>query len=195
MGRKPLTDRQDAILHFVTQELEQKGYPPSVREIGIAVGLSSSSTVHSHLKNLEKRGLIRRHPSKPRTIEVLANKEWKKPANYVPCLANPLVMLPFSSPDNIIRYYPLANDWGEPAKLFIITVTDYMLDTVIPVPDNGMQKGDSLIVLVKTDISNKELIVILEGRNMRVIHLQENTIDFSQSQQIIGKVIGLIRAF
>ena len=66
-----LTERQRAILSFIQAEIRRKGYPPSVREIGEAVGLSSSSTVHAHLSHLEEMGYIRRDPSKPRAIEVL----------------------------------------------------------------------------------------------------------------------------
>ena len=66
-----LSPRQQKILRFIQQELMRKGYPPSVREIGEAVGLSSSSTVHAHLERLEQLGYIRRDPTKPRAIEVL----------------------------------------------------------------------------------------------------------------------------
>ena len=66
-----LTDRQQLILEFIRSEVERKGYPPSVREIGEAVGLQSSSTVHGHLQRLEELGYIRRDPAKPRAIEVL----------------------------------------------------------------------------------------------------------------------------
>ncbi|WP_153945067.1 MarR family transcriptional regulator, partial [Acinetobacter baumannii] len=66
-----LSKRQLAILDFIKKEVKDKGYPPSVREIGEAVGLSSASTVHGHLARLEKKGLIRRDPTKPRAIEIL----------------------------------------------------------------------------------------------------------------------------
>ncbi|HAH96861.1 MAG TPA: repressor LexA, partial [Firmicutes bacterium] len=67
-----LTARQQEILDFIRKEVREKGYPPSVREIGEAVNLSSSSTVHSHLERLEKLGYIRRDPTKPRAIEILS---------------------------------------------------------------------------------------------------------------------------
>lgn len=70
-----LSSRQLAILEFIKNEVREKGYPPSVREIGEAVGLASSSTVHGHLERLEKKGLIRRDPTKPRAIEVLDDGE------------------------------------------------------------------------------------------------------------------------
>lgn len=66
-----LSERQQAILNYIQKEVYDKGYPPSVREIGEAVGLASSSTVHGHLNRLEKKGYIRRDPTKPRAIEIL----------------------------------------------------------------------------------------------------------------------------
>ena len=70
-----LSKRQQDILDFIKQEVQKKGYPPSVREIGEAVGLASSSTVHGHLARLESKGLIRRDPTKPRAIEILDLEE------------------------------------------------------------------------------------------------------------------------
>ena len=72
-----LTARQYEILDYIISEVEQKGYPPTVREIGAAVGLSSSSTVHAHLNILEQLGYIRRDPTKPRTIEILCHTQFK----------------------------------------------------------------------------------------------------------------------
>ncbi len=69
-----ISSRQQAILEFIRNEVRLKGYPPSVREIGEAVGLASSSTVHGHLDRLEKKGLIRRDPTKPRAIELLGHQ-------------------------------------------------------------------------------------------------------------------------
>lgn len=87
-----LSTRQEEILLFIKDEVKKKGYPPSVREIGEAVGLASSSTVHGHLARLEKKGYIRRDPTKPRAIEVLSLEETadeaviireKKPATFL----------------------------------------------------------------------------------------------------------------
>jgi SOS-response transcriptional repressor LexA len=78
---KSLSQRQQLILDYILFEFQEKGYPPSIREIGKAVGLSSSSTVHAHLSKLEQLGLIRRDPTKPRTIEVLVDNSHQKIAN------------------------------------------------------------------------------------------------------------------
>jgi len=71
--KRDLTPRQEMILNYIQKVIDERGYPPSVREIGEAVGLKSSSTVHSHLVNLEKRGYIRRDQTKPRAIEIIGN--------------------------------------------------------------------------------------------------------------------------
>ena len=86
-----LTRRQQEILDFIRGELHRRGYPPSVREIGEAVGLSSSSTVHSHLAALEAKGFIRRDPSKPRALEVLDYRETERGIDYGSVRAVPLV--------------------------------------------------------------------------------------------------------
>ena len=78
-----LSKRQQDILDFIKSEVRQKGYPPSVREIGEAVGLASSSTVHGHLARLESKGLIRRDPTKPRAIEILDNNQSDIPKSKV----------------------------------------------------------------------------------------------------------------
>ena len=81
---KYLSPRQQAILDFIKKQTRTKGYPPSVREIGLAVGLSSSSTVHGHLRQMEEYGYIRRDPTKPRAIEILENGVSQKEIINVP---------------------------------------------------------------------------------------------------------------
>lgn len=86
MGLIPMSkisSRQLAILEFIRNEVRSKGYPPSVREIGEAVGLASSSTVHGHLDRLEKKGLIRRDPTKPRAIELLGQEDSENVHQFV----------------------------------------------------------------------------------------------------------------
>lgn len=182
MGQRKLTNRQEEILRFVLQELEQKGFPPSVREIGKAVGLSSSSTVHSHLRNLEKKGLIRRLPAKPRTIEILADKEKRKPANHVPVLSNPLQTLPLLSPENITRYYPVAPEWGEVETLFLIkALRSY--------PDAKIEIGDYLVVTTNIEAAYGDIAISLEGQQLCPGVIEAN------NNNIAGKVVGVIRLF
>ncbi|KAE8557847.1 transcriptional repressor LexA, partial [Paenibacillus polymyxa] len=108
-----ISSRQQAILEFIRNEVRLKGYPPSVREIGEAVGLASSSTVHGHLDRLEKKGLIRRDPTKPRAIELLGQDESDNSnlINYsisrVPVVGKVTAGLPITATENIEDYFPL----------------------------------------------------------------------------------------
>ena len=101
--QRDLTKRQQEILDYIRQEVHRRGFPPSVREIGEAVGLSSSSTVHSHLSALEAKGFIKRDPSKPRALEVLDFRDTERGIDYGQVFAVPLVgrwrpASPFSPP-------------------------------------------------------------------------------------------------
>lgn len=191
MGKRELTNRQEAILRFVRQELEQKGFPPSVREIGKAVGLSSSSTVHSHLRNLEKKGLIRRHPAKPRTIEVLSGGERRKPATHVPFLANPLVTLPATSPDNVVRHYAVPDDWGPADKVMVVPV-------IAAGGEARVHEGDYLVVLTNVPVGSGETVVVQDGQQLRAVRCTE-AVEPGQvvggEGELVGKVVGLIRRF
>ena len=97
-----MTERQKSILAFIKQEIKTKGYPPAVREIGKAVGLSSSSTVHNHLNQLEKKGYIKRDPTKPRAIEVLDdNLRITKEMINVPIVGRVTAGMPILAVENI----------------------------------------------------------------------------------------------
>lgn len=105
-----LSKRQLDILTFIKEEVKSKGYPPSVREIGEAVGLASSSTVHGHLARLETKGLIRRDPTKPRAIEVLDEEEMNIPKSAVmnvPVIGKVTAGLPITAVENVEEYFPL----------------------------------------------------------------------------------------
>lgn len=106
-----ISKRQQDILDFIKQEVKSKGYPPSVREIGEAVGLASSSTVHGHLSRLESKGLIRRDPTKPRAIEILETDEManipKNKAVNVPLVGKVTAGMPITAIENIEEFFPL----------------------------------------------------------------------------------------
>src|SRR3954452_11965709 len=107
---KKISKRQEDILSFIKSEVKKKGYPPSVREIGEAVGLASSSTVHGHLARLENKGYIRRDPTKPRAIEILQLEEDQIPRHKsvnVPLVGKVTAGLPISAIENIEEYFPL----------------------------------------------------------------------------------------
>ncbi|RQD72226.1 MAG: repressor LexA, partial [Halanaerobium sp. MSAO_Bac5] len=106
-----LSKRQKSILNFIINEIKAKGYPPSVREIGKAVGLKSPASVHSHLKTLEKLKYLRRDPSKPRAIEVIYNKEKNNKSNKemidIPVVGKVTAGAPILAEENIEDYFPL----------------------------------------------------------------------------------------
>lgn len=107
---KPLTDRQKQIYQFIKTTVHEKGYPPSVREIGNAVGLQSSSTVHGHLAKLQEKGYIKRDPTKPRAIEVITEEnEQYGPVIHVPVLGKVTAGLPITAVENIDEYFRCRN--------------------------------------------------------------------------------------
>ena len=119
-----LTTRQKQILTYIKDMLRAKGYPPSVREIGAAVGLRSSSTVHSHLIKLEEIGFLRRDPTKPRALEVLGETLWRQ-ENFasVPLVGRVTAGQPILAIENIEETYPLPTSLiGNSEDVFMLTV-------------------------------------------------------------------------
>lgn len=201
---KKLTSRQKEILNFINEEIRHKNYPPSVREICRALGLSSSSTVHAHLKALEKKGYIKRDPAKPRAIEILdhtANIKIRAASRLVPLLGQVTAGLPVLAEENIECYLSLPEEMFKGDNLFILRVQgDSMIDA-------GLEEGDLVIVRQQPTAENGEIVVALMGEEATVkrfyreaehIRLQpENPryepIIVKDNIRILGKVIGLIR--
>ncbi|HZD59873.1 MAG TPA: transcriptional repressor LexA [Anaerolineae bacterium] len=204
MPSSDLTQRQQQILDFILSEIGLKGYPPSVREIGYAVGLTSSSTVHSHLAALERKGYIRRDPTKPRAIEVLdfrLNDKGIIPdkVRNVPLVGRVAAGIPLLAQENIEDSFALpAEIAGESA--FMLKVKgesmieagilngDYLIVRQQPVADNG----DIIVALVDDEATVKRfykqgdrIILKPENKSMESIIISNVT--------ILGKVIGLIR--
>jgi len=199
-----LTERQRQVLQFIKDEIRAKGYPPSVREIGEAIGLSSSSTVHGHMARLEEKGFIRRDPTKPRAIEVLGeagNIPTKRTIN-VPVMGRVTAGLPIFAEQNVEDHFPLPADFvrADLEDLFFLTVQgDSMIEA-------GILDGDYVLVRRQQYASNGEIVVALIEDEATVkrfykehghIRLQpENRFMdpiIVPSAQILGKVIGLVR--
>ena len=120
-----VSKRQEDILAFIKEEVRAKGYPPSVREIGEAVGLASSSTVHGHLARLEQKGFIRRDPTKPRAIEILEPEEsiQKQQVIHVPLVGKVTAGSPITAIENIEEYFPLPDTYGTSEdQLFMLEI-------------------------------------------------------------------------
>lgn len=152
---KGLTRRQKEILTFVQRYSDAHGYPPSVREIGQALGLTSSSTVHSHLSALEKKGYLRRDPSKPRALEILRD-ERDVPAKKVvpiPVIGRVTAGQPILAQQNIEDYFPLPVEFVRSEECFILYVRgDSMIEA-------GIYDGDLLVVRRQQTARDGDVVV------------------------------------
>jgi repressor LexA len=204
-----LTDRQQQIWNYLVEYVDGHGYPPTVREIGEEVGLASPSTVHAHLANLERAGLLRRDPTKPRALELIGRErqESETPAPAVDAVSLPLVGeiaagSPLLAAENIEEYLPVPRT----------TKGDFVLrvkgDSMI---EAGILDGDLVIVQRAQDARNGEIVVALAGddesadeatvktfyREKSRVRLQpENaSLDpiYAKHVQILGRVVGVFR--
>ena len=198
-----LTPRQMQILQYIRREVKAKNYPPSVREIGEAVGLSSSSTVHAHLAKLESKGYIRRDPSKPRALELMDNDP---PPSIVPDVMSVPVLgqvtagEPILAEQNIEDYFPLPKSMVHQDSVFLLKVRgDSMINA-------GIMDGDLVIVRQQTTASNSEIIVaMLDGEaTVKRFYKEKDHIRLQPENDlyeplrspditVVGKVIGVFR--
>ncbi|KHE66821.1 transcriptional repressor LexA [Halobacillus sp. BBL2006] len=201
-----LSKRQQEILDFIKEQVLLKGYPPSVREIGQSVGLASSSTVHGHLSRLEKKGYIRRDPTKPRAIEVIELEEDhsipRSEASYAPVIGKVTAGSPITAVENIEEYVPLPDTLaGSDENTFVLIVQgESMIEA-------GILDGDMVVVRQQQTAQNGDIVVAMtEDEEATVkrffkershIRLQpENaTMDpiILNDVSILGKVVGLYR--
>ncbi|MHA0855291.1 transcriptional repressor LexA [Paenibacillus sp. CMAA1364] len=202
-----VSSRQQAIIEFIRNEVRTKGYPPSVREIGEAVGLASSSTVHGHLDRLEKKGLIRRDPTKPRAIEILGQVEsddqyqFSHTVSRVPIVGKVTAGVPITATENIEDYFPLPQHYVGDEKVFMLNVTG---DSMIEV---GIHDGDMVIVRQQQTADNGDIVVAMTDEDEATvktfykekdhIRLQPENATYEPLRlghvTILGKVVGLFR--
>jgi repressor LexA len=196
-----LTKRQQEIFDFIKRYSSERGYPPTVRDIGKAIGLTSSSTVHAHLANLEKVGLLRRDPSKPRAIEVLVDKAREIVApGGLPVVGQVAAGQPVLAEENIEDYVSVPPIAGGDQGEFVLRVRgDSMKDA-------GIFEGDHVIVRKQQTARDGEIVVALVGEEATVkrffkendhVRLQpENeTMDPIRSRdvEVLGRVVGVCR--
>ena len=206
-----LTERQRQILDFVTEYVDGHGYPPTVREIGDAVGLASPSTVHAHLANLERARLLRRDPTKPRALELMQRPAAGPPRRLDDAPALPLVGAiaaggPLLAQENIEDYMRVPEPLSRGGQEFLLRVKgDSMVNA-------GILDGDFVVVERRQDARNGEIVVALVGddesadeatvkrffREDGRVRLQpENDAlepIFARHVQILGRVIGVFRS-
>ena len=156
---KPLTARQREILDFIEQQINDRGYPPSVREIGEAVGLTSPSTVHTHLLTLQRLGYLRRDPTKPRAIEVRydptsgAAELDRRPVRHVPLVGDVAAGMNVLAQENVEEVLPLPADFTGDGELFMLRVRgDSMIDA-------GILDGDFIVARSQTTAETGEIVV------------------------------------
>jgi repressor LexA len=198
-----LTPRQREIWDFLLTYVEKHGYPPTVREIGQAVGLASPSTVHAHLANLERAGLLKRDPTKPRALELIARERAEE--HKLPLLGQVAAGSPLLAEENIDEYLAVPEPLSRGGEEFLLRVKGDSMTGA------GILDGDILVVRRQETASNGEIVVALAGEdesageatvkrffreNGRVRLQPENDAFepiYADYVQVLGKVSGVFR--
>jgi repressor LexA len=158
MADVTLTNRQREILEFIERQTRERGFPPSVREIGEAVGLTSPSTVHNHLGTLQRLGYLRRDPTKPRAIEVRYDPSSgaqleRRPVRNVPLVGDVAAGTDVLAHENVEELLPLPADFTGEGELFMLRVRgDSMIDA-------GILDGDFVVCRQQSEATNGEIVV------------------------------------
>ncbi len=190
---------QRRILEFIKKEIELKGYPPSVREICEAVNLKSTSTVHGHLEQLEKRGLIRRDSTKPRAMEVLENPLSK--GRSVPLVGRVTAGIPILAEENIEDYIVLPQDLvGTDDELFALRVRGESMiragilngDFIIVRKQSHADNGDIVVAMIEDEATVKRIFFERDGVRLQPENPYYDPI-YSRKVTVVGKVTALFR--
>jgi len=205
-----LSDRQRQVLDYIREMVAQRGYPPSVREIGEAIGLSSPSTVHSHLSTLVKAGLLRRDPTKPRAIEVLESSEARSSGarsnrtatREVPLVGRIAAGSPILATEDIEDVYELPTSLVGRGPVFMLRVKgDSMIEA-------GILDGDLVVVERNNDARNGEIIAaLINGEEATVKRLRRQSgeiilepanpalspVRYRSGVEVIGRVVSVLR--
>lgn len=196
-------DKQTEIYEFLKTYTENKGYPPSVREICEAVNLKSTSTVHGHLKRLEKKGLIKRDPTKPRALEIAELNVSKKEMVNIPIVGKVTAGLPILATENIEDTFPIPLDHiKHNRELFMLRVSGESMINA------GINDGDLAIIEQADSADNNDIVVALIDNEATIkrffkekdhIRLQpeNDTMDpiIVPTCSILGKLVGLYRQY
>ncbi len=196
-----LTKRQQEIFDYVREYAGQHGYPPTVRDIGKAIGLTSSSTVHTHLANLEKLGLLKRDPTKPRAIEVLVDRAKAVVSQQgLPVVGQVAAGSPVLAEENIEEYVPVPQIAGGDEGEFVLRVKG---DSMVGA---GIFEGDYVVVRPQETATDGEIVVALVGEEATVkrffreddhVRLQpeNDALDPIRSRDVklLGRVVGVCR--
>ena len=204
MGNGRITTKQTEILDYIKNEIINKGYPPSVREICQAVNLKSTSSVHSHLETLEKNGYIRRDPTKPRTIEIVDDEFnlTRKEMRNIPIIGTVAAGQPILATENVEGYFPILSEALPDGDLFILKVKGESMINA------GILDGDSVIVRQQPTAKNGDMIVALvdDSATVKTYYKESDCIRLQPENDymepiyvkdliILGSVIGVFRLF
>ena len=195
-----LTKRQQEIFDFIKRYSSKHGYPPTVRDIGRAIGLTSSSTVHAHLANLEKLGLLRRDPTKPRAIELLIDKAKSAVSPGLPVVGRVAAGSPVLAEENIEDYVTVPDIAGGDQGEYLLRVTGDSMKNV------GILDGDFVVVRPQDSAEDSEIVVALVGEEATVkrffkekdhIRLQPENEALepirTRDVRVLGRVVGVCR--
>lgn len=199
-----ISDKQREILEYMKQEILNKGYPPTVRDICEAVKLKSTSSVHSHLETLEKNGYIRRDPTKPRAIEIIDDNFnlTRREMTNVPMLGHVAAGEPILAVENIESYFPIPTEFMPNNEAFMLKVKGESMinagifdgDNVLVEKCNSAQNGDMVVALVNDSATVKKFYK--ETDHIR-LQPENDTMEpiIVDDCEILGKVFGVFRFF
>lgn len=200
--KNKVSAKQQEILDYLKTCILAKGYPPAVREICEAVHLKSTSSVHSHLESLEKKGLIRRDPTKPRAIEILDDDFAlsRREIVNVPMVGTITAGEPILAEQNIREYFPIPVEMLPNKEIFMLSVRGESMINA------GIFNGDNVIVARQSNANNGDIVVALIDDSATVkrffkenghyrLQPENDTMDpiITEHVEVLGKVIGLMR--
>ncbi len=204
MEREKISAKQTEVLEFLKNEILNKGYPPSVREICEAVNLKSTSSVFAHLETLEKKGYIRRDPTKPRAIEIIDDNfnMLRRDMVSVPVVGRVAAGQPILAAQNIESYFPVPAEYLPRKEAFMLKVKgDSMIDA-------GIFDGDTILVERTDIIHNGQIVVALieDSATVKTFYKEDGHIRLQPENpnldpiivddcMILGKVFGVFRFF
>jgi repressor LexA len=198
-----LTDQQSRVLEVIRESIRETGYPPSVRELGERLGLKSTATVHTHLRNLERKGFLKRVAQKSRAFNVVEDQPERAPGSVVmvPLVGMVRAGMPVLAAQNIEDMIPFPRDFVKAENVFLLRVQgDSMIDA-------GIYEGDYVLVRQQEWADNGDIVVALLGdeatvkvfyREKDAVRLQPRNPKLSpivaRDVRVLGKVVGLYRS-
>ncbi len=202
MAYGKISKKQSEILEYIKEQILEKGYPPTVRDICSAVNLKSTSSVHSHLETLEKNGYIRKDPTKPRAIEIIDDQFnlMRREVTQVPIIGSVAAGQPLLAQEYIEDYFPIPMEYMPNNQTFMLRVKGESMINV------GIFDGDYVLVEEANTARNGELVVALveDGATVKTFYKEDGYYRLQPENDsmepiivadasILGKVIGVFR--